>query len=74
MFSDLYPRVVVLRFVSNLLLVWTRAASEQSPDTESVVLGGDDLLPPHPVHAGQVLLVHDVLLDGFARSCLVRGF
>ena len=63
MLPDLDPGVVILQFVPNLLLVGARAASKQSPDTEGVVLGGDDFLPAHAVHAGQVLLVHDILLD-----------
>ena len=74
MFSHLYPSVVVLNLVSNLFLVGSSAAPEQCSDTESVVLGADHLPPPHPVHAGQVLLVHDVLLDALAGTCLVRSF
>jgi len=64
---------VVLYLVTDGLLVWPCAAAEQGPDAEGVVLGGDDLLAPHPVHASQVLLVHDVLLDGLAGARLVGG-
>ena len=71
---DLNTGVVILHLLPDLLLVRTGAAAEQSPDAESIVLGGDHLLPAHPVHAGQVLLVHDVLLDGLARGWFVSGF
>merc|ERR1719470_222713 len=71
---DLNASVMILHLVSHGLLVGTCAASKQSPDTECIVLGRDYLLAPHPVHAGQVLLVHDILLYALPRARFVSSF
>ena len=61
--TDLDSCVMVLHLVTYSLLVGARAAAKEGSDAECIVLGRYHLLPPHPVHAGQVLLVHDVLLN-----------
>ena len=71
--SDLDPCVVVLNLVTNSFLVGASAAPKEGSDAESIVLGRDHLFPAHSVHACQVLLVHNVLLDRFAGTRLVCG-
>jgi len=67
------PSIMVLSTITDLLFIGARAAPEQRPYAECIVLGGNDLLAAHSMHAGQVLLVHDVLLDALAGRQLVSG-
>ena len=67
------PGIMVLGPLSHLFLVGAGAAPEQGADAQGVVLGRDDLLATHAMHAGQVLLVHDILFDALAGRQLVGG-
>ena len=65
---------MILNFVAHSFLIRSCASTKQCPNTESIVLGRDYFLPAHPVHAGQVLLIHDVLLYALPGTGFICGF
>lgn len=68
--------VVVMLYcaIRHGFLVWPHTSTKEGSDANCIMLGGNDVPLAQFVQRGQVLFVHDLLLDAVARGGLVRGF